>query len=154
MDGGFNTTVQVFAIIVTGAIFLTVLELVRRRRLVERYAMLWMLAAVALLVLAVWRNALDIIADLIGVADPANAIFLVALGVIFLILLHFSVATSRLSEETKILAQEVGRLEQELRAARGEVPGPNGAGDSGDRSAPGAEQGEGERPIDSQRRAE
>lgn len=154
MDGGFNTTVQVFAIIVTGAIFLTVLELVRRRRLVERYAMLWMLAAVALLVLAVWRNALDIIADLIGVADPANAIFLVALGVIFLILLHFSVATSRLSEETKILAQEVGRLEQELRAARGEVPGPNGAGDSGDRSAPGAEQGEGERPIGSQRRAE
>ena len=75
-----------------------------------------MLAAVALLVLAIWTDGLDVIADAMGIQQPANAIFLLAFGVIFLLLLHFSVATSRLSEETKILAQESARLEQELRA--------------------------------------
>ena len=49
---------------------------------------------------------------------PANGLFLAAFAVAFLLLLHFSVATSRLSEETKILAQEVARLDGELRATR------------------------------------
>ena len=67
-----------------------------------------MSAAVALLVLAIWTDGLDVIADAMGIEEPANAIFILAFGVIFLLLLHFSVATSRLSEETKILAQEIG----------------------------------------------
>ena len=102
------------------------LELVRRRRLAERYALLWMLAALALLVLAIWTDGLDVIADLMGIQEPANAIFILAFGVIFILLLHFSVAISRLAEETKILAQENARLDLELREARGEVPGENG----------------------------
>ena len=98
-----------------------------------------MFASAALLVLAVWRG-LDVIANAMGVEEPANAIFILAFGVAFLLLLNFSVVTTRLSEETKILAQESARLEQELRAARGERRG-NGA------SAPAAEQGEHDRPV-------
>jgi hypothetical protein len=119
-DGGseIETKVQIVALVATLALLLLVLDLVRRRRLAERYALLWMSAAVALLVLAIWRDGLDVIADLMGIADPANAIFILALGVTFVLLLHFSVATSRLAEETKILAQEVARLDQELREER------------------------------------
>jgi hypothetical protein len=121
-----ETQAQIIALIATLAIFLLILELVRRRRLVERYALLWMAAAVFLLVLAIWSDGLDVIADAMGIKEPANAIFILAFGMVFLLLLNFSVATSRLSEETKILAQESARLEQELRAARGEVPTTNG----------------------------
>jgi hypothetical protein len=109
-----STKAQVIAVIATLGIFLFVLDLVRRRRLAERYALLWMSAAFALLVLAIWTDGLDVIKDLIGVEEPANAIFLLAFGVAFLLLLNFSVVSSRLSEETKILAQEVARLETEL----------------------------------------
>jgi hypothetical protein len=109
--------------VVTVLLFGLVLELVRRRRLVERYALLWMSAAFALLVLAVWRDLLNIGSDFLGIAVPANALFLVAFGVIFVLLLHFSVATSRLGDETKILAQEVGRLDEELRRLRAERNG-------------------------------
>jgi hypothetical protein len=121
-----ETQAQIIALIATLAIFLLILELVRRRRLVERYALLWMAAAVVLLVLAIWSDGLDVIADAMGIKEPANAIFILAFGMVFLLLLNFSVATSRLSEETKILAQESARLEQELRVARGEVPTANG----------------------------
>jgi len=110
--------VQIVAVAITGVLFLAVLELVRRRHLAERYALLWMLVAGGLLVLSIWTDLLAWGADLIGVEVPANGLFIAAFGVAFLLLLNFSVATSRLSEETKILAQEVARLDGELRAAR------------------------------------
>jgi hypothetical protein len=123
-DSRIDTKAQILALIATLAIFLLILELVRRRRLVERYALLWMSAAIAMLVLAIWTDGLDVIADAMGIEEPANAIFILAFGVVFLLLLNFSVATSRLSEETKILAQEAARLEQELREERGQGPKP------------------------------
>ena len=138
-----ETKAQIVALIVTLALFLLVLELVRRRRLAERYALLWIVAALALLVLAIWTEGLEVLADAMGILEPANAIFILAFGVIFFLLLHFSVATSRLAEETKILAQETARLAHEVRVARGEVPGPDGA------SAP-AEQPDHERPVGTQ----
>ncbi len=113
--GELEPTVQIVAVVVTGVLLLAVLELVRRRQLAERYALLWMTVAVVLLLLAVWTDLLDWASDLVGIADPANALFLAAFGVAFVLLLHFSVANSRLGEETKILAQEVARLD-ELRA--------------------------------------
>jgi hypothetical protein len=139
---GVDTRVQIVALIVTAIMLGVVLELVRRRRLAERYALLWLAVAVVLLVFAVWRSLLADVADLIGIAVPANALFLAAFGVIFILLLHFSVATSRLAEESKILAQEVARLDHELRARSANGVAPNGA----DASAP-AEEREGDPPV-------
>lgn len=137
MDGGegLDTQIQLIALAVTVLIFVFILDLVRRRRLVERYALLWMIAGFSLIVLAVWRDALELLADFMGIAYPPNALFIVAMGVAFVLLLHFSVATSRLSEETKILAQEIARLDHEVRAQRAaRSNGP--AGDAGGAETP------------------
>lgn len=144
-ETGIETRAQVIALIATIAILLLILDLVRRRKLAERYALLWLSAAVVLLVLAIWTDGLDVIAGAMGIELPANAIFILAFGVAFLLLLNFSVATSRLSEETKVLAQESARLDHELRVARGERPGGNGSS-----ARPGAEQGEHEPPVGAQ----
>ena len=144
-EGQLDSRAQLVAVVVTALLLLLVLELVRRRRLVERYALLWMSVAAALLVLAIWTDLLDWASDRVGIEDPANALFLAAFGVAFVLLLHFSVANSRLGEESKILAQEVARLDEELRAMR--APGANGApqapgggegssADADDRAAP------------------
>jgi hypothetical protein len=104
--------IQLVAIV--GAVFLLllVLEMVRRRRLMERYALLWLLAAIVLVGLAVWRNALVHLSRAIGIAYPPNALFVVAFGAVLLLLLHFSSAVSRLSDQTKTLAQRVALLEE------------------------------------------
>jgi hypothetical protein len=115
---GIETKAQIIAVVVTFGILLLVLDLVRRRRLSERYAIIWMGAAFALLILSIWTGGLDAIADLMGIQEPANAIFIIAFAVGFLLLLNFSVVSSRLNEESKVLAQEVARLEQELRHER------------------------------------
>ncbi len=143
-SGGIETKAQIIALVVTFAIFLFVLDLVRRRRLSERYAIIWMIAAFALLVLSIWTGGLDAIADLMGIQEPANAIFIIAFAVGFLLLLNFSVVSSRLGEETKVLAQEVARLEQEVRVERS-LRGGEGNGFSG--RAPSAEDGADDAPV-------
>lgn len=121
---GLGVKPQRIAVIVTLLFLVLVIELVRRRRLVERYALLWITAALILVVLAVWDGALDWIAARLGILSPPNALFLIGVGALFVLALHFSVAFSRLSEETKILAQEVARLDREQRRIRtGELGG-------------------------------
>jgi hypothetical protein len=113
-----DARIQVLAIIASAGLLVVVLELVRRRRLQERYALLWLVSAVFLLALACWRDALDRVASLVGIAYPPNALFFLAFAAILVVLLHFSVVISRLSDQTKVLAQRLALLDERLR--RGE----------------------------------
>jgi hypothetical protein len=106
---------QIVAIVGALALLLLVLELVRRRALMERYALLWLLSSLVILGLAVWQGALTLITRQLGIASGPNALFFVAIGFILLLLLHFSAALSRLSDQTKVLAQQHALLEARIR---------------------------------------
>ena len=119
--------IQIVAILGSVGLFALVFELVRRRRLMERYALVWLLSATTLLLLSVWRNLLEVFAEAVGVAYAPSALFLVALGFILILLLHYSLVISTLHDQTKVLAQRVGMLQQqvdELQVARSvdEIP--------------------------------
>ena len=92
-----DVRIQIFAIAASGLCCWSILELVRRRRLLERYALLWLFSAIVLLILAVWRGLLEDIARFIGVAYPPNALFFIAFGFVLVLLLHFS--TRRVAAE-------------------------------------------------------
>jgi hypothetical protein len=111
-----ETRIQLVAIVVTGGLFGIVFELVRRRRLMERYALLWLFASGVLLILAVWKGLLERIAEAVGIFYPPSALFAIAFGFILVLLLHFSLVISRLADQNKILAQRVGMLEARLDA--------------------------------------
>jgi hypothetical protein len=107
--------IQIVSILGAAALLMFVLELVRRRALLERYALLWLGCAVVLLVLAIWRNLLEKVANVLGIADPPNALFFLAFAAILVLLLHFSIAVSRLADQSKILSQRVALLDERLR---------------------------------------
>ncbi|HVD55269.1 MAG TPA: DUF2304 domain-containing protein [Thermoleophilaceae bacterium] len=109
-----DARIQIVAILAAAALILVLLELVRRRRLLERYALLWLFSALVLLGLAVWRGLLEDVASVLGVAYPPNALFLIAFGFVLALLLHFSLAVSRLSDQSKVLAQRLALLEERL----------------------------------------
>ena len=93
-----------------------VLELIRSRRLRERYALLWLLTAVVLLGLSLWRGGLNTIADWVGVETyPPAVLFAVASLFILVVLLHYSTVISKLADQNAILAQRLALLEHELR---------------------------------------
>ena len=104
--------IQLVAILASSALLLVILELVRRRALLERYALLWLFSALVLLGLAIFRDVLETVSKAIGVFYPPNALFLVAFAFVMLLLLHFSLAVSRLSDQSKVLAQRVALLEE------------------------------------------
>lgn len=110
-----DTRIQILAIIGAAVLLLVVLELVRQRRLLERYALLWLFSALFLLLLASWRGGLARLAELVGIAYPPNALFFFAFAAILVLLLHFSVAVSRLADQSKVLAQRVAMLDERLR---------------------------------------
>ena len=110
-----QTKLQIVAIVASSGLVLIVFELLRRRRLVERYALLWLLSSLVLLLLSVWTGLLEVISDAVGIVYPPNALFMIAFAFVLVLLLHFSLAISRLSGETKVLAQEVARLDKEMR---------------------------------------
>ena len=102
--------VQVFAIIFSLGILVGVVDLIRRGMLKEQYALLWLASAIVLLVLSMWRGLLDTIALAVGVAYPPALLFFVAFLFLLLIVLHFSVIISSISEKNKKLSQEIAIL--------------------------------------------
>jgi hypothetical protein len=112
IEGRLTFVAALAVVLVLGVI----VELIRRHRLQERYALLWIVTGGVMLVLAIWRRGLDAFSDLIGVAYPPSALFMVAGLFVFVVLLHFSTVLSRLSEQNKTLAQRLALLEEKLRS--------------------------------------
>ena len=108
------TRIAVIAIAVLVAAI--VVELVRRRRMMERYALLWLGAAATLLVLAIWKGLLTTLSADVGIKAPANALFAVGFAFVVVLLLSVSLAISRLSDQNKQLAQRVALLDDRLAA--------------------------------------
>src|SRR5437899_10727226 len=108
--------VSIAASIASVVLLVIVFELIRSRRLRERYGLLWLLTGVVLLVLSAWRGGLNTIAGCFGVRGyPPAVLFAVGLLFVILVLLHYSTVISRLSDQNVILAQRLALLESRFR---------------------------------------
>jgi hypothetical protein len=112
--------IQIVSIIAAVILLFVILELVRRRRLLERYALVWLGSGVVILGLAIWRGALTNLAQTLGITYPPNALFVIAFGFVLFLLLHFSLAVSRLADQSKVLAQRLALLEERVHRGEGE----------------------------------
>ena len=108
--------VSVVGAIASFALVIVVLELIRRGRLQERYALLWLLTGLVLTALSAWRDGLNTIARWVGVRSYPPAV-LFAVGILFIlaVLLHYSTVISRLADQNTILAQRIALLEAKFR---------------------------------------
>ncbi len=110
--------ISIVASIASIVLILVVLELIRGRRLKERYALLWLATGVVLLVLSAWRGGLNTVAGWVGVTGyPPAVLFAVATLFILVVLLHYSTVLSRLDDQNVLLAQRIALLEQRLPVA-------------------------------------
>jgi hypothetical protein len=113
--------VSIVAAIASLALVGVVLDLIRRRRLRERYALLWLATGLVLLALSLWRDGLNTIAGWFGVTGyPPAVLFAVVTLFILVVLLHYSTVVSRLADQSTILAQRIALLEAKLREAERE----------------------------------
>jgi hypothetical protein len=114
--------ISIAAAIASLLLILIVLELIRGRRLKERYALLWLVTGVVLLVLSAWRGGLNTIAGWLGVETyPPAILFAVATLFIIIVLLHYSTVLSQLDDQSTVLAQRLALLETEVTRLSGEA---------------------------------
>ena len=114
--GGTPLKVSLIASAACVLLILVVLELIRSRRLRERYALLWLFTGVVLVILSAWRGGLNTIAGWLGVRGyPPAVLFAVGLLFVIVVLLHYSTVISRLSDQNVVLAQRLALLETKLR---------------------------------------
>ena len=112
---GTPLKVSIAATLASLVLVLVVFELIRSRRLQERYALLWLLTGIVLVVLSAWRSGLNTIAAWLGVRGyPPAVLFAVGLLFVIVVLLHYSTVISRLSDQNVILAQRLALLETKL----------------------------------------
>lgn len=118
--------IQVLAIIGSLALLIIIVEAVRKRRLREQYALTWLLTGIVLLVLALRRDLLTVVSNLMGIYYPPSALLVIGIGFIVLVLLSFSVVVSELSLKVARLTEKVALLDAEVQAWReaGSTPSP------------------------------
>ncbi|MEJ2886623.1 DUF2304 domain-containing protein [Actinomycetospora aeridis] len=104
----------IVTIVIAVVAFAFVFELLRRRRLREKYAVLWVVVAGLTVILSIFPSLLVRSAALIGVATPSNLLFLVSLLILFAVSLQLSGEVGELEEQSRRLAEQVGALQLRL----------------------------------------
>lgn len=118
--GSMSTRAHVFVGVVTLAVLVFILRLVRRHSLRSKYSLLWLAVGLALAVVAAFPGLLDNASRAVGIYYPPATFLLMAVGFLFLIVVHFSWELSRSEERVRTLAEELAllRSEQEAISAR------------------------------------
>ena len=112
---------RIFVIVLSAAVLLLVINLVRTKKLREEYALLWLLTGIVLFLTPLSIDWLDAIAFAIGVDYPPGLLFLIAfIGVLF-ILLRFSLVISAFTDQIKNLAQDLALTSKRVRDLEAEL---------------------------------
>jgi len=91
------------------------MELIRRRHLKEKYAIMWLFLALGALLLSIFNKVIVYTAALLGL-HHLTLVVLVAFFFLILLCMHFSLSLSKLSENNKVLNQEYALLAQRVEA--------------------------------------
>jgi len=105
---------RILSIGISFLFFFLIIELTKRKKLKEQYALLWLIIGVMIFIFAVFDKMLFGIANFLGIKTPINAMIFFGIFYILLINLHFSLVISNLSEQVKKLAQKLALFEQKI----------------------------------------
>lgn len=115
------TMLNIVIFIGATGVFLTVLELVRRRRLREEYSLVWLFASLVYLVVALWPGSTALLAEFLGVSSPVMAVLFIGVNFLILILIQYSIRLSKLTDRFKDLTQQISIIDHELSVTTGDL---------------------------------
>ena len=108
--------------------------LLRTRRIREKYAGIWILLAIAVVILGAFPTLIVRFAALVGVGLPVNLLFALAFVTLLTVCIQLSSELSSLEEESRTLAEEIALLRLEVRTLQRPVStNDKGSDDSGNR---------------------
>lgn len=109
-----ETRLKIASLITSCGLLLFILELVRRKKLMEKYSLLWLLMGFTLMLIVLWPRLATFLTGVFGILAVSNMLLVASVMFIVILCIHFSVRLSSLSEQTKVLAQELAILKSEI----------------------------------------
>jgi len=109
---------KAFAIVVAIVLILLIFELIRRRKLREEYALVWLAVGFGIVALVWAYGLLEWLTHEIGAIAPTTTLFLFAFLFLIVMAMQFSIKLSKLVGQIKDLTQEIGILRTELEELR------------------------------------
>lgn len=101
---------KIFSLIAGLVIFVSILELVRRRKLKEEYSWIWLSAGFIIALIVIWYELLGFISRIIGAERGTTTLFLSAIFYLIIVNLFDAVKISKMDEQIKNLVQEISLL--------------------------------------------
>ncbi|HYA90787.1 MAG TPA: DUF2304 domain-containing protein [Thermodesulfobacteriota bacterium] len=119
---------QIIVGVLSVSLLLITLELIRKKRLREEYAILWLFTGGVVLLFSLWPEFLlsQFFVRITGIFYLSTVV-LIAFFFLLLIVFHFSVVISKLTGQNKDLAQRYALLELELNEVKRRYLPPDGA---------------------------
>lgn len=108
------TRLVLIGVVVSFVLIGLVLWLIRTRKLQERQALLWLVTCVGVVVLGLSSGALAAFSDVLGIAYPPSALFLLVVAFLGLALLDAVITISKLSVRTRTLAQRLAIMDERM----------------------------------------
>ena len=107
--------IQVMSFLASLGLLGIVLELVRRKMIKEKFALLWVISVVFLLIFSLWGNLLELLAKILGIYYPPSVLLPIMIFFGVVLFLYFSVIVTKQDEKIKNLTQQISILEERLR---------------------------------------
>ncbi|ATF63184.1 MULTISPECIES: DUF2304 domain-containing protein [Rothia] len=110
---------NIFFLLIVVVMEVLVLAQVRNQKMKEKYAALWLIVGVIMIVLALFPKLLDSLSRLVGIETPVNLLFLLAIIMLMGISLHLTLAISKITDDMRTLAEEVAIMKALQRQPQG-----------------------------------
>ena len=106
--------IQLILVVFSILFLINIGRLIVKGKLREEYAFVWIISTITIGIFSVWRDGVTEISTLLGIYYPPNLVFLGAILVLLLYILHLSIVVSGLQNKNKILAQEISLIKKQL----------------------------------------
>lgn len=100
-------TPQVLSIALAIVLVIVVIMLLRSYVLPEKYAVVWLVAAVAAIILSAWPELLGAVSEFFGIVQPINLLFVGGFFVVLLLLMQVSLELARTRDELRKAVQKI-----------------------------------------------
>ena len=104
-----------FAIIFSIAFIIFIINLVRKNKLEEKYSILWLIASIVILIVAIFPSIITIVAEKFNVFYPPTLMLLFAIIILGAYIVHITVVITKQNKMIVKLTEELGILKQEFK---------------------------------------
>lgn len=116
-----DNRIQIIAIAGSISLLIFIIILIRQHRLKEEYSLLWLFFTFFFMLFSIWREGLEWVSEIVGIAYPPAALFLILIMALYVIMIEFSLIISKQSDRIKLMGQNIGLMKQEISEMRAKI---------------------------------